>query len=341
MRYYPVLGRPDLSELSMEAVEEKMDEFLNFMDLEKNCSPHTLRAYRADLEQFFNFWRTSNSRRPETARLPFESAVRNFFVHLFYIRISDRSLVRKMSTIRSFFAYLSANGINVSIEIRSPKLKKKLPQILSVSEISYLLDSVDSIMLGTKYPHRDRAVFELLYATGVRASELVGIRLGDIDLVTKQLLVMGKGSKERIVLFGEKARTAILNYINRERVVLAASNLSEGYLFLNSRGTRLTQRSVQRIVQRYRAFLKIKKPLTPHKLRHSFATHLLNSGADLRTVQELLGHKSLSTTEKYTAVSVDELSRICRDLNPFSSIVRKSSSKSNDDPDEKKSSRKK
>ncbi len=173
--------------------------------------------------------------------------------------------------------------------------------------------------LPTKYPYRDRAILELLYATGVRCSELSGIQIQDIDVNAKSLRVKGKGNKQRIVLFGSKAKQALDNYLRYERVDLARKD-SSSFLFLNTQGKQLMQRSIQRVCEMFRSFLKIDRNLTPHKLRHSFATHLLNQGVDLRIIQELLGHKTLATTEVYTHVSSAQLARTCDQTHPLNSM---------------------
>jgi integrase/recombinase XerC len=194
-----------------------------------------------------------------------------------------------------------------------------LPAILTVDEIFYLLDKVKDGDLSTRFPARDRAVFELLYATGVRCSELVGICLQDIDFTSRSLMVTGKGRKARIVLFGQKAQKSLKKYLEKERPFLAGNKGVES-LFLNYAGGKLTTRSVQRICEMFRKFLKMGRKLTPHKIRHSFATHLLNQGVDLRVVQELLGHKTLATTQIYTHVSSAELAKMCDDKHPLNAM---------------------
>ena len=183
-----------------------------------------------------------------------------------------------------------------------------------------MLDSVQEEQLPSRSPVRDKAILELLYATGIRCSELVSIRFQDINWAEKTILIQGKGNKERIALFGEKAKKKVQEYLLKER------QQPEAYddpLFVNNRNTALTTRSIQRIVAMFRKFLKIDKPLTPHKLRHSFATHLLNQGTDLRVVQELLGHKTVASTEKYTHVSLDDLSRMVNSIHPIKHMLKK------------------
>jgi integrase/recombinase XerC len=191
---------------------------------------------------------------------------------------------------------------------------------LSVDEIFHLLDTVKNSELPSLRPIRDKTLLELIYATGMRCSELVSVQFKNIDLHNKTIRIIGKGNKERIVLFGEKAKLKICEYIEKERPPLAST---EEYLFLNPRGGKLSSRSVQRIFEKFRQFLHLGRQLTPHKIRHSFATHLLNSGADLRVVQELLGHKTLASTEKYTHVSLDNLSKMYESIHPLQAIMKK------------------
>ena len=191
---------------------------------------------------------------------------------------------------------------------------------MSVDEVQYLLDTVQNEHLPTRRPIRDKAIFELLYATGIRCSELISIKLSNIDMNNKTIRIIGKGNKERIVLFGQKAHEKLVKYLENERP--NPKNQSER-LFLNHRGGPLTCRSIQRIIAMFRNLLKVNRKITPHKLRHSFATHLLNQGVDLRVVQELLGHKTLASTEKYTHVSLEHLSRMCETIHPLNKIIKK------------------
>ncbi len=225
-------------------------------------------------------------------------------------------MARKFSCLRSFQKFLKNQGVSLHLDIKSPRLDKKLPATLSVDEIFYLLDTLKPEHLPSKSPYRDKAIFELLYATGVRCSELVGTKLGDIDFNEKVIKIFGKGRRERIVLFGNKAKASIVNYLEKERSgMLKDKKVTQ--LFLNQAGGPLTVRSVQRIFEMYRRFLKVQRKLTPHKIRHSFATHLLNEGTDLRIIQELLGHKTIATTEIYTHISSQHLARMCDEKHPL------------------------
>jgi integrase/recombinase XerC len=302
--------------MDLKEFQEHARKWLEFLEYEKNVSRHTLNAYRGDIGQTIEFWELLGHT-GEEKKLPFDQVVRRYVVSLFYKKIAKSSLARKLSCLRSFAHYLKGQGITLSLNVKGPQVERKLPTILSVDEIFYLLDKVDLTELPTKYPFRDKAIFELLYATGARCSEMVSINFGDVDFESRAIRIRGKGSKERFVLFGEKASRALDSYIAKERRLI--KNRAEGDpLFLNWKGTRLTSRSVQRIFEMFRTFLKIDRTLTPHKLRHSFATHLLSQGVDLRVIKELLGHQSLSTTEIYTHVTSSELAKMCDESHPLS-----------------------
>lgn len=293
----------------------KEKDFISFLEVEKNVSINTLRAYQADLGQFINFWEKNLEKKTKVI-VSVEDLMKKYILSLFYKKISKATLARKLSCFRSFILFLRSMGHKLSFNFKSPKLDKKLPIVFSVDEIFYLLDSIKDDDLPTKYPLRDRTIFELFYATGMRCSELVEIKLTDIDLENKQIKIFGKGRKERIVLFGDKAKMSMQKYFETERMQLLKGQDSN-YLFLNYTGQNITARSVQRIFEMFRKFLKIEKRLTPHKIRHSFATHLLTQGVDLRVIQELLGHENISTTEIYTHVTNAELARMCDEKHPM------------------------
>lgn len=300
---------------------EKVEQFLIFLEVEKNVSAHTLRAYRSDLRQLVEFWERIEKKEKgiDSSLRTIEVIVRRFVHSLYFRKITKTSLARKFSSLRSLINYLKTEGITVPLRVKLPRLSRKLPSILTVDEIFYLLDRVKDDELPTRFPLRDKAIFELLYATGVRCSELVGISLSDIDLEGMSVAVFGKGKRERIVLFGKKAKKVLENYLTKERPFIAASKQSS-FLFLNYAGGKLSTRSVQRICHMFKSFLKVERKLTPHKIRHSFATHMLNQGVDLRVVQELLGHKTLATTQIYTQVSSAELAKMCDEKHPLNQI---------------------
>lgn len=307
--------------MDLERFQEAVTEFLLYLEVEKNVSPNTLRAYRSDLKQLIQFWeRLAKTEKGIVDSM--DAVVRRFIHALYFKKISTASLARKVSCLRSLANYLKTEGVIIPVDIKSPRITRKLPSILTVDEIFYLLDKIDDSTLPTRFPCRDRAAFELLYATGVRCSELVNMRLQDVDFDGKSVLVLGKGRKARIVLFGQKAKASLERYLTEERPYLVQEKKAqEQFLFLNYSGGTLTTRSVQRIFQMFRKFLKIGRSLTPHKIRHSFATHLLNQGVDLRVVQELLGHETLATTQIYTHVSSAELAKMCDEKHPLNTMA--------------------
>mgnify|MGYP000952075333 CR=1 FL=1 len=304
--------------LSSKAFKKSAEEFITHLEVEKNLSPHTQRAYKSDLEQFIEFWQRIDENKKDQDETPITRAVERFLVFMYNEKISKSTIARKISCQKKKKKYLKINHeIDLQLTVNRPKTTKKLPIYLSVEEIVHLLDEIDPKDLPTKKPLRDIAVLELLYATGVRCSELVSICFNDIDLNNRTIRILGKGNKERIVLFGNKAKEKLTNYIENERAV--AYNLQER-IFLNNCSQPITVRTVQRIVEMFRQFLKIERPITPHKIRHSFATHMLNQGVPLRVVQELLGHKSLSSTEVYTHVTTTELKELCNTMHPMKSM---------------------
>lgn len=299
---------------------EKKNDFLRYIRVEKNLAENTQRAYAGDLHQFIDFWASL----PEDDKkyLSCRQILERYLVSLFYKKIDKSSIARKFSCFKSFERYVHMQGINLGLKITRPRLDKKLPVYLSIEEITHLLDHVKEDELPSKYPYRDKAILEILYATGVRCSELTNISIGNIDMENRTIRVFGKGNKERIVLFGQKAYERLQNYLLHERPNFQHPN---DILFLNYRYEKLTSRSIQRILEMFRKKLKIERPITPHKIRHTFATHLLNKGVDLRVVQELLGHKTLSSTEKYTHVSLEELNKLCDTIHPARDLFKKES----------------
>lgn len=305
--------------INLKVFKKKASDFITHLQVEKNLSEHTLRAYKSDLEQFTNFWDKINTK--EKQEIPITRALERFLILMHNEKINKSTIARKVSCIKSLQRYLNTNGFELKLNITRPKTAKKLPVYLSVDEILHLLNDLDAKDLPTKKPLRDIAVLELLYATGVRCSELVSICFNDIDLQNRTIRILGKGNKERIVLFGSKAQEKLTNYIEKERPVVYSLNEQ---IFLNNCGEPITVRTVQRIIEMFRKFLKIERPITPHKIRHSFATHMLNQGVPLRVVQELLGHQSLSSTEIYTHVTTTELKELCNTMHPLRDMSKKS-----------------
>lgn len=271
-------------------------DFLNYLKTEKNVSPNTERSYLSDLEQFFDFLGETDLAGVDHRKL------RQFLAHLLTLKTRKSSLARKLSAIRTFFRYLNRTGVltnNPARLVATPKQEKRLPAVLTVDDALRLMESPapnhDTAL-------RDRAVLETLYSTGVRAAELIGINHEDIDRRDRLVRIRGKGRKERIVPIGSKALGAIDAYAAAKRQGQTAAAV-----FTNPSGKRLTARTVQRILENHRKKIGIAQKASPHTLRHSFATHLLESGADLRSIQELLGHASLSTTQRYTHLNLDSL----------------------------------
>ncbi len=299
----------------IDDIQSKIDEFITYLKVERNLSPHTQRAYNADLSQLIKFMRQLPI--ADINNLGFRQIIERYLVSLFYKKLDKNSIARKFSCFTSFERFLKMHGITLDLQLTRPHLDKKLPIFLSVDEIVHLLDNVKDHELPTRSPLRDKAIFELMYATGVRCSELVHIRINDIDMANKTIRIFGKGRKERIALFGQKAQERLVAYLSHERSPVEKSDEA---LFLNHSNQQLTSRSVQRIIAMFRPFLHVDRNITPHKLRHSFATHLLNQGTDLRVIQELLGHKSIASTEKYTHVSLERLTELCDTIHPIHSM---------------------
>lgn len=282
--------------------------FLDELTYGRNCSPHTRKSYGADLLQFLEFLagyfdRSAKSIKPADVDL---RSVRAFMSRLAASGLSKQTMGRKLSAVRSFFKYLQVRGdcsTNPARPAATPRTAEKTPSFLTRGEIQELLDEP---FPDTPLGARDRAILELLYATGIRVGELVSIDLQDLDLQRKSIKVMGKGRKEREVLFGNTAMDAISHYL-AERQKLSQKTPGQAALFVNNRGGRLTARSVARRLDARIRQVGMRRGISPHVLRHTFATHLLNNGADIRSIQELLGHASLSTTQRYTSVGIEEL----------------------------------
>lgn len=301
-----------------------IEKFKRFLDIEKNVSEHTLRNYISDLEQFHQFLKnTSLCSKDTKGDIDIKDidnlVIRSYMGYLHKIGNRGKTAARKLSTLRSFFQYLIREGYtdkNYPKMVSTPKQEKRIPSFLSVDDIFKLLESPKG-----KKPLilRDLAILELFYASGIRISELVNLDLKDLNFKDRFVKVLGKGRKERIVPLGRKSSEALQNYINmRSDLIKKGSDEKEGMsaLFLNHKGERITSRGVQNIVIKYVSETGLKKKITPHTLRHSFATHLLDAGADLRTIQEFLGHSSLSTTQKYTHLTTDRLMQVYDKAHP-------------------------
>jgi len=303
---------------------EQLGEFLDYIRLNRNASAHTVAAYESDLSQFVAFAGDYTGKRGalQPKHLDLDT-IRGFLGELHRHKQSRATVARKVSAVRTFFRYLRREGFveaDPAALVVAPKREQKVPAHLSVDEMSQLLDAPDG---STPLGRRDRAILELFYASGIRLSELVALDLEDVDLAGRMVRVMGKGRKERIAPFNQKAASAMRAWL-KDRFTLRANPKSQiprsksqgDPLFVNSRGTRLTGRSVQRLVARYVSSCSTRFGISPHALRHSFATHLLQAGADLRAIQELLGHVRLSTTQRYTHVNVAQLLEVYRKSHP-------------------------
>jgi integrase/recombinase XerC len=282
------------------------EKFLRYLEIEKNASRHTVLNYKADLARFALFLKDEDI---ESVDYLF---IRRFLSELRKYNLSRASIARTLSALRSFFKFLVRENLiasNPVSGVSTPKKEKKLPNFLEEDEIAKLLEAPGKDAMGL----RDRAILETLYSTGMRVSEIVGMDIDNCDLISGIIRVYGKGKKQRLVPIGEKAGFAINDYM---RVSSNIRDKDKKAVFLNKNKTRLTDRSVRRILDKYIKKISLKDDVSPHTIRHSFATHLLNRGADLRSVQELLGHASLSTTQIYTHISTDRMREAYKKAHP-------------------------
>ena len=341
-------------------MKQSAENYLQYLSAVKNSSPHTILNYGKDLSQFLEYLSPPGAQPPPLKEIT-HTIVREFVAHLHDHGLEKSSIARKLAALRSFFKYCVREGLlaeNPARLVPTPKLPKRIPSVLSAEEMNGFLNGLAEMGPATRgavgnarptidrsgipqvladggkkssrksdrvYVRRDRALLELLYAAGLRVSELTGLNLVDIDQKERVLRVRGKGNKERIVPYGSKAQEALDNYWSLRDELLMQKSPSRGRrqgplhtqaVFLNYAGRRLTQRSVGRLVKKYVRLANIDWDLHPHSLRHAFATHLLADGADLRAIQELLGHQSLSTTQKYTHASIRQLMDIYDKAHP-------------------------
>jgi integrase/recombinase XerC len=315
-------------------MDSALKQFLVYLRAVRNSSPHTIRSYETDLGQFLKFLTPPGVAMPSAPEVT-HLMIREFVAHLHDLNLEKSSIARKLASIRSFFKFAVREGIvvrNPARMVATPKLPKRIPSVLSAEDLNAFLDGV---VAGPERPRarrkeksmiddsrlmvkRDRAILEFLYASGLRVSELTGLNLVDMDRKDLMLRVRGKGSKERIVPYGAKAEQALEAYepLRQELLRKAKGRGDRLAVFLNHLGTRLTQRSVARIVKKYARLANVEWDLHPHSLRHAFATHLLADGADLRAIQELLGHSSLSTTQRYTHSTIRQLLEVFDKAHP-------------------------
>jgi tyrosine recombinase XerC len=292
-------------------MRKNIDEFLDYLRYERNASVHTVAAYRRDLLQLAVYLEGRKIRLSQVDNI----VLRGWLAELHDRGLSKTSVARKLAAVRSFFQYCLKRRIcddNPASVVTRPKLDSPVPGFLTEGEIGQFLDLPDK---DDRLGPRDRAIFELFYATGIRVSELVGLDLGDVGLDERLIRVRGKGKKERIVPFGRTAAECLSAYLEK-RLTLMKGNFDEPAVFLNYRGERITARSVERLVSKYIRKTSVRRKISPHSLRHSFASHLLGRGADLRVIQELLGHESLGTTQKYTHIDLPQLLDVYRKSHP-------------------------
>lgn len=290
------------------------EQFLDYLENEKQYSKYTIKAYHEDILEFLTFLNREQITQLEEITY---SVIRNYLVYLYDKKYSKKTISRYISTLRSCFKYFTEEGIvveNPTLLISNPKLDKKLPHYLNNVEMEQLLDVEKET---TPLSIRNETIMEFLYSTGVRVSELVSIQLNDIQLSQKKLIVLGKGNKERVVLFGTRLQELLEQYLKEARPYLL-KNKQCNALFLNQKGNPLTTAGIRDILKREVKKSGLHQNITPHTLRHTFATHLLNGGADLKSVQELLGHENLSTTQIYTHVSNDRLRSVYLKAHPRS-----------------------
>lgn len=304
-------------------MEQLLTQFFDHLRYERNVSEHTLRNYASDLNQFLEYLAPAHPKTQKRASVDIAAidhiTIREWLSTLHSAQKQKSSVARKLAALRTFFQFVVREGLlelNPAKLVSTPRLEKKLPQHLSIEEAIKFIETPD---VETDLGKRDRAMLELMYATGVRVSELTKMGLGDVDFKNKLIRVTGKRRKERIVPFGEPAQEALQGYLSVRDGILNNAPVSErepDALFLNYQGTRITTRSVGRMVEKYIRICAGMHDISPHALRHSFATHLLDSGADLRDIQELLGHARLSSTQIYTHVSMEKLIEVYDKAHP-------------------------
>ncbi len=287
-------------------LDDLINEFCTYLLIDKNYSKNTIDAYRNDLEMFNKFVNKAINNIDD-------SDIKNYLKYLKDNKHNERSIARNTSSLRSFYKFLIINKhvkTNPMENITSIKLSKKLPDILTIDEINKILD----IKITDNYSVRNKAMLELIYAAGLRVSELINLKTYDIDTLENIVRTMGKGNKERIIPIGEYATNALNSYLSI-RYTFLKKEIND-YLFLNNHGKKMTRQGFFKIIKKLVQDNNIKKDISPHTLRHSFATHMINNGADLRTIQELLGHSDISTTQIYTHVSTEKLKQEFESFHP-------------------------
>jgi len=294
-------------------MEDLLDQFIGYLEYERNASAETCRAYSNDIIQFLRYAGVDDKFTPSSVD---RTAARGFIAHLRNNGAGKATAARKLSSMRSFFKYMMREGIvteNPFAALRQPKKERKLPMMLDEQQVKLLLETPPADKFAGA---RDRAILETLYSTGARVGELAGMNIEDVDFVGQTVRVRGKRKKERMLPLGSFAIKALLHYLERREIRGQRMTMHRRALFVNKNGGRLTDRSVRRMLDKYVREVGFSSAISPHTLRHSFATHMLNRGADLRSVQELLGHKNLSTTQIYTHLTTDRLRAIYEQAHP-------------------------
>ncbi|HOK56210.1 MAG TPA: tyrosine recombinase XerC [bacterium] len=289
-------------------MKEELNKFIDYLENQKNYSKHTVKGYKKDISQFIEFLKEKKI--SDFEKVEYEDFI-SFIGKLKNSKLKEKTIGRKVASLKSFYKFLVMRKYirkNPAILIQSPKIPEKLPNFLTYNEISRILEiPFDKKNWQTL---RDKAILEILYSTGIRVGELVNLKLEDINFVDEVIKVKGKGKKERIVPIGKPALNSLIEYIEKR------PNKKEKFLFLNKYGKKLTERTIERLVKKYSLISGINKNVTPHTIRHTFATHLLDRGADLRTVQELLGHERITTTQIYTHLTIEKLKELYEKFHP-------------------------
>src|SRR5579871_2770308 len=302
--------KPRKAKPSRTAIQKSVDEFLRVLR-ERNSSAHTIKAYTGDLDNFAEFIG------PLTWKKIDHLVIRGFLSHLYEKGLSKTSVARSLAAVRSFYRWLAQEGVveqNPAQLVATPKLPKKLPRVPTMEEMNAVLDG--GMPEVAAFPERDALMFELLYGCGIRNSELIGINLDDIGMSAEVILIRGKGKKERFVPFGESVKSALAAYLPQRQRVLVERRKNTNALLINQRGGRLTTRSVGRIVKKIAVAKGLSADIHPHTLRHAFGTHMLEEGADLRAIQEMLGHERLATTQRYTQLSMKHVLQVYDQTHP-------------------------
>jgi len=292
------------------AIERAVDNFLANLR-QQNASAHTVKAYERDLANFSSFVGSRNWRAID------HIAIRGFLSHLYEKGLGKTSVARALAAVRSLYRWLAQEGIvdqNPAVLVATPKLAQKLPRVPTIEEMNSVIQG--DLHAVAAFPERDRLIFELLYGCGIRNSELIGMNIDDIHYAANAILVRGKGKKERYVPFGDAANSALAGYLPTRQKLLADRKKTTAALLLNLRGTRLTTRSVGRIVKKIAIQRGLSSDVHPHTLRHAFGAHMLEEGADLRAIQEMLGHERLSTTQRYTQLSMKHILQVYDQTHP-------------------------